>query len=202
MKLRLPAALGSRCGGFTLPEVMIAMSLAVMVVGGVIYANVVGWRLYQWTLTKLGASDQSRSTFARLQDEIRTAKTIRIGNGSDVSFTAIANGQSQQGTALEIYPTTNAASYIRYYMLTNVGELRRIQTGVTGNRLAAQYLTNTIVFKYEDFQGNVLTDLANNKVVGVTLQFYQFSYPITKVGTNQIYDFYQLQARVTRRVLE
>ena len=178
------------------------MSLSVMVVGGVIYSNMVGWRLYQWTLSKLGASDQSRSTFARLQDEIRTAKTIRIGNGSDVSFTAIANGQSQQGTALEIYPTTNAASYIRYYMLTNVGELRRIQTGVTGNRLAAQYLTNTIAFKYEDFQGNVLTDIANNKVIGVTLQFYQFSYPITKVGTNQIYDFYQLQARVTRRVLE
>ena len=187
---------------FTLVEMMIAMSLSTMVVGGAIYAHVVGWRLNQWTLAKLGATDQSRITFARIQDEIRTAKSIRIGDGSATTFTAVADGQTQQGTALEIYPTTNNASYIRYYTLTNVGELRRVQTGVAGNRLAAQYLTNSILFKYEDYQGNVLTEVANNKVINVTLQFYQFQYPITQVGSNKTYDFYQLQAKITRRVLE
>lgn len=187
---------------FTLSELMIAMSIFTMVIGGVIYTHIVGWRLNQWTMAKLGASDQSRQAFGKLQDEIRTAKSIRIGDGTSTTFTAIADGSTQQGTALEIYPTTNAASYIRYYMLTNSGELRRVQTGVTGNRLVSQYLTNSILFRYEDYLGNVLTESANNKVINVTLQFYQFQYPITQVGSNKTYDFYQLQSKITRRVLE
>ena len=190
--------------GFSLAEFSVAMTISVMVLGSLIYAHVAGQQLYYWAMGKVGASNQAREAFFRLQEEIRTAKNLRVGTGTYKQFTPELDGEPQKGTALQIYPTTNTASYIRYYLYTapNINELRRIQTGVSGYRTVASSLTNSIIFAAEDFAGNTLTEVANNRVISVTLQFYQFQYPVTRVGDGYYYDYYRLQTKITKRNVE
>jgi len=40
---------------FTLTEMMIATSIYVMVIGGIVYANLIGMKMYELTKAKLGA---------------------------------------------------------------------------------------------------------------------------------------------------
>jgi hypothetical protein len=59
-----------------------------------------------------------------------------------------------------------------------------------------------MVFTSEDFAGNVLNNNLNNRVIGVTLQFYQLEAPPVLIGPGSLYDFYQLRTKITRRALE
>lgn len=187
---------------FTLVEMMISMALMTMVLGGVIYCHVMGGRLMQITQAKLGANDSARKAFGKLQDEIRAAKTIKIGDGTSTSFVAATNGSALQGRAVQIYPTTNVNWWIRYYYLTNSSELRRVTSSNSTPQLIASYVTNAVLFAKEDYLGNTLTTDTGNYSVNVRLQFYQLSYPMTQIGTNQFFDYYQLQTRITRRALD
>ena len=190
-----------RTVAFTITEMLISMSILTMVVGGVVYSHIMGMRLNAITMAKLGVDQQARNAFNRLQDEIRSATTVEIGNGTSNTFTTLTNGASQAGMAVRIYPTTNTATWIRYYFETNVSELRRVESIATTPRTIAQYLTNSTIFQAEDYAGTVLTGPANNRVVSVNLRFYQIPYPLTKIGSNNAFDYYQLQSKITRRIL-
>lgn len=197
--MKLP--LHRRATAFTITEMLISMGLMTMVIGGVVYSHIMGMRLNAITMAKLGVGQQARVAFNRLQDEVRSATTVTIGNGTATTFTAISNGTAQAGMAVEILPTTNSTPWIRYYFQTNLTELRRVDSTLSTPRTVAQYLTNATIFQSEDHTGAVLTGPANNRVLAVSLRFYQLPYPLTKIGTNNAYDFYQLQAKITRRIL-
>ena len=178
------------------------MALMTMVLGGVIYSHVMGGRMMQITQAKLGANDSARRAFGKLQDEIRAAKTIAVGEGTSTSFVAATNGSALEGRAMQIYPGTNQTWWIRYFYLTNTSELRRVTSSTSTPQLIAAYVTNAVLFSKEDYLGNTLTTDTGNSTINVRLQFFQLSYPMTKIGTNNFFDYYQLQTRVTRRVLE
>jgi hypothetical protein len=78
----------------------------------------------------------------------------------------------------------------------------RIDNGQAEPQMIAQFITNQFVFQAEDFQGNVLTNDENNRVVRMTLEFYQWKNPMARVGPGGRYDYYRLQTRVTRRLIE
>ena len=187
---------------FTIIETMISMALMTMVLGGVIYSHVMGQRMMQITQAKLGANDSARKAFGMLQDEIRAAKTIQVGAGTSTNFIAATNGGALQGRAIQIFPGTNLTWWIRYYYLTNTSELRRVTSSSSTPQLIASYVTNAVLFSKEDYLGNTLTTDTGNSTINVRLQFYQLSYPMTMIGTNNFFDYYQLQTRITRRVLE
>ncbi|PAW80485.1 MAG: hypothetical protein B9S33_18375 [Pedosphaera sp. Tous-C6FEB] len=197
--MKLPRQRGTVA--FTLTETLISMSILTLVVGGVVYSHVMGMRLNAITMAKLGVDQQARNAFNRLQDEIRSATTVEIGNGTSNTFTTIASGTSQAGMAVRIYPSTNTATWIRYYFETNLSQLRRVQSTLTTPTIVAQYLTNSTIFQAEDHTGTVLTGPANNRVISINLRFYQLHYPQTKIGTNTAFDYYQLQSKITRRIL-
>lgn len=186
---------------FTITETLISMSILTMVVGAVVYSHVMGMRLNAITMAKLGVDQQARIAFNRLQDEIRSATTVEIGNGTSNTFTTITNGASQAGMAVRIYPSTNTSTWIRYYFETNASQLRRVQSTLATPQIVAQYLTNSTIFQAEDHTGAVLTGPSNNRVVSVNLRFFQLHYPQTKIGTNNAFDYYQLQSKITRRIL-
>ncbi|MEN9574863.1 MAG: hypothetical protein RL514_2718 [Verrucomicrobiota bacterium] len=202
--MKLPIADSNRsCRqlALTLVELLITMTLTTLLVGGVVYSHIMGGRLMQFAAAKLGASDSARKAFGKLQDEIRAATTIQIGDGTATNFTAIANGTSQQGRAIQIFPTTNNW-WIRYFYATNTSELRRVTSSNATPQLIASYVTNAILFSKEDYLGNTLSADTGNSTVNIRLQFYQLSYPMTKVGTNNFYEYFQLQTRITRRILQ
>ena len=123
-------------------------------------------------------------------------------NGTATTFIQATNGQAQQGRAIQIFPTTNQSLWIRYFYLTNSSELRRVTASNNTPQLIASYVTNAVLFAKEDYLGNTLTADTGNSAVNVRLQFYQLTYPMTKVGTNNFYEYFQLQTRITRRLLQ
>lgn len=202
MNIPVPNNSGARhLMALTLVELLITMSLTTLVIGGVVYSHMMGTRLMQFAAAKLGTSDSSRKAFGKLQDEIRAATTIQIGDGTATNFTAVSNGTLMKGRAIQIFPTTNNW-WIRYYYSTNSSELRRVTSSNATPQLIASYVTNAVLFSKEDYLGNTLSADTGNCAVNVHLQFYQLAYPMTKVGTNNYYEYFQFQTRITRRLLQ
>jgi hypothetical protein len=48
----------------------------------------------------------------------------------------------------------------------------------------------------------VLSNNFNNRVIGVTLQFYQHDASARPANSGFLYDYYQIRTKVTRRALE
>lgn len=188
---------------FTLTELMVTMTLVMIVMAGVVYGHIAGLKLYGLTRAKLGASDAARSALSRLLEEIRTARRVQVGNGSATSFTGIEEGNAQRGNAIMLTPTLNTNQWVRYYLDPDSSRLLRLDYNDTRPTIIAEYVSNRLVFAAQDFQGNVLSNYFNNRVIAVDLEFYQVQYPITPIGTPGAYfDYYRLTTRATRRTLE
>lgn len=187
---------------FTLVEFQMAFGIIMLVISGVISSHVFGLKLNEATRAKLSASDAARNALNKLVGDIRSAKTIDVGNGTYSAFSAITNGEIQQGSALRIFPTTNNNSYIVYYRDSSDSMLKRASTSATTPIKVAEFLTNTVIFTSENYLGTPLTDNENNRVIGISLRFYQIRYPITQIGNGGYFDFYQVNTKVTRRALE
>ncbi len=192
----------NRRHAFTFTELLIVMALLTVLLTGVIAAHITGLRMVGITRAKLGANDEARQAINHLIEEIRTGKLVKIGNGDLDSFNEIALNTPQRGSAIQIYPSTDTNQYIRYFWDSSTRELMRSTNGASAVSLVANSITNNIIFSSEDFRGAVLTNNENNRVIGLTLQFYQIHYPTVRIGPGEHYDFYQLRTKITRRALE
>ena len=187
---------------FTITEMMISLSLLGLVLGGVITSHLFGLRMYEISKVKLGASDEARKAISLMISEIRSAKIIALGDGSLSTFSEVPMNTLQQGTAIQINSSTNTNFFIRYFWDVTDNKLKRTTNGSSAVSIVADYITNNLVFTSEDYTGTVLTNNQNNRVIGLTLQFYQLQYPVVRIGPGNLYDFYQLRTKITRRTLE
>jgi prepilin-type N-terminal cleavage/methylation domain len=185
--------------GFTLTEVMITMALVLIVLATVLSCHLFGMRLFEVTKAKLGASDEARGAISTLISEIRSAKKLRIGSGTLASFAEVIPNQPQVGNAIQIYPTINTNSFIRYFWDSTDQKLKRATNDAAEAYVVAHSISNQIVFTAEDYAGQVLTNNDNNRVIGLSLQFYQLQYPAVSIGPGNHYDYYQLRTKITRR---
>ena len=183
--------------GFTLPEVMVASAIFGLTVIGFVYCQMFGMRQDQLVNSKIGASEQARLSFNDLANDIRAAKIWQIGNGDLSSFTGIPLGCNQQGNALKLSLTTDTNQYYVYYFDTNASKLFRGHSGSTAITCLAQFLTNTMYFQAQNYHGDNQTDLTHKGVIDVVMQFWQYQYPITKVGPGNFYDYYKMELRLT-----
>jgi len=203
MKLQIPIS-GSgrdRCprpdAGFTLPELLIAMTVFLLMVGGIIAANLFGLEMFQVTQTKLNVTTWSRQTIEQITGEIHTCNSVWVGNiTTNGVFEGLLDGETQQGTALLIYPTTNTTNYIIYFANPPDQTFRRTTDQAGTAEVLADSVTNTLIFAAQDFSGNVLTNNLNNRVIHLTLEFYQ------PARFMQDADNYQMETSVTRRALQ
>jgi Tfp pilus assembly protein PilW len=204
-----------RLAGYTLVEVMIAGTLSVIVVMAIIAAHLIGLRESQWVESKAGADETSRRVLNQLPTDIRAAKMWFIGNMNGTTFTNTINGTLQQGTALQLFSTTNGSTpFVLYYFdlsdaANNNGRLMRltnfsIPAVVMASNLV-NWLSNGYSFSAENYNGIVSTNdgsRAYKNVIHTTLQFCMFEYPLTAVGTNGLYDFYKLEFKATPHLPE
>ena len=200
-----PSPLATRLG-MTLVELVIAMGIFAGVSVGLLYTHLFCLRQDQLVNSKLGASDQSRRGFGLLSTDIRAAKIWDIGNSPNGStFTEIAAGVAQQGNALRLSYTTNLAEGVLYYfdtsnMADEGGKLYRIRQSDGDTRLIANYLTNTMFFRIEDYRGGIQTNRTHKAVIKVMMEFAQYQYPLTKVGPGYFYDYYKMEFKLTSHV--
>ena len=194
----------------TLIEMMFAVALMTVIITAVMSANFLGWREENLLETKAGACDSSRQAIGQLLYDIRAAKGFDIGAYSGTNFTAITNG-ALQGNSVKLYTfaiSTNqvidATRYTLYYFDTsqasnNNGVLWRMD-GSNAPSMVVSNLINTLYFTSEDYLGNTQSVRTYKGVIHATLQFSQFLYPLTKVGSNQLYDYYRVECRATPHI--
>ncbi|MCU0783701.1 MAG: hypothetical protein MUF81_06565 [Verrucomicrobia bacterium] len=191
-----------RTSAFTLTEILIATALFSLVTVGVVYTHVFGLKMAALTNSKLAATHSAREALNRVRDEIRSGKVLYVGNGDSDMFTHIAAGTPQVGNALQIYRTADTNSYVRYFLDPAEKSLMRKTSGNSELEEIARYVTNQMVFRAEDYLGNALTTDQNNRVIKMTLEFYQWEFPIARAGGGSYYDSYRLQTKITRRAIE
>jgi len=183
--------------GFTLPELTISLALFVMLMGGVVVANLFGLRWFQIIQVKMLASDTARKAIGHLTDEVRTCTSVSVGTVTNGVFVGCANNQLQQGGSLLIYQSTNTTNYILYFFNSADQTFRRVNTAINETTVIAGTLTNGAgIFQEQDYLGNVLSNAQNNSMIHCCLQFYASG------TTNPVADFYQLQTCVTPRLLQ
>lgn len=193
-----------RQAAMTLTEVMVSMMLFMLTMAGVIYAHLTGLRMNEIVKAKLGASDEARRAISKLISEVRTADKVKIGTGTLSSFTEAPPNAPQQGNALEIQPGTNTATFTRYFCVVDadgVTRLKRTENGSSNAVLVvANSINNQVVFTSEHFDGTVLNVRDNNRVIGLSLDFYALEYPSVMIGPKNYYDKYLLRTKMFKRV--
>ena len=195
---------------FTLTEMMIASTLYLVVLTGVMGAlHVCVLRMYSQGAAKLAATQSSRKVLNQIRDDIRQGKSIKVGNCTSdgpASFTAVAVTNGVMGNALQIFQTADqTAPYSIYYLQTNSAGgpssnslMAYLATTNTSTALnLATGITNSIVFSAEDCYGNTVSNSLpdNRQVFKVTLQFSQREYS----GGLDAYNHYQLSTKVCPR---
>ena len=199
---RRPGSTWRNLAAFTLTDLMTALLIFSLVVLGIVYTHLFSLRMFRITVTKLSASAGARKSLNLVRDEIRSGKMLYVGNGDNLGFTRIADNNPQEGNALQIYPTGSTNTYVRYYLDSANQELKRVVAGSTQPIIIARCITNQLAFCAEDFAGNSLTNSQNNRVVRMTLEFFQWDFPAAQARAGSYYDYYRLQTRITRRTIE
>jgi prepilin-type N-terminal cleavage/methylation domain-containing protein len=189
------AAAQTAAKGFTLTEMLIAVTVFLLVISAVLSANLFGLRIFQIAENKLTATDSARKTVGKITDEIRNCSTAYVGNISNGVFVALSTGAPQKGSGLLIYPTTNTANFVIYFLNASDQTFRRTTSAPGTTAILARAVTNTLVFSAQDCLGNVLTNSQNNRVIQLNLAFFQPQ----RFGT--VADCYKLETAVTRRAL-
>jgi len=189
------AAAATGQAAFTLPEVMIAASLMVMVAGGVMIGNSFGMRMLGIVQPKLVAHEEAKRLTVRLSEDITQAKFVRVGTGDSASFTAAPDGTAKQGNALEIYSSSDTTlGFVRYFHDSVDNTLKRM-TDLTAAESVTGGVGNSQVFTAEDYAGQVLQFEQPRVTVGVVLDYFELPGSQVPVSTNDYFTSYTLRLK-------
>ena len=180
-------------GAFTIPELLVALTIFGFVTIGVIFAHLYGLSMFRITETSLSATASARQAAGKLTDEIRTCSSTSIGNIKNGEFVAVINGERQEGNSLAIYPTSNLSNYVVYFVNPADQTLRRATDKSGSAVILAESVTNAVVFRAENHLGQVQTNKLNNRVIHFRFEIYH------PRRYRQIADYFKLESSVTRR---
>jgi len=123
-------------------------------------------------------------------------------NGSWLMRAAVSNWLSTNGSGTVVTNTLLISTNIMAQCLTNMN-ITNVGLVITN------LVTNSMVFSAVAFNGSNFAVLTNdptaystyNYLVNVLLQFYQYQYPLTKVGSgsNYLFNYYQMELAAARR---
>jgi len=178
-------------GAFTLPEVLTAIAIFVMVVASVVTVQVIGLKLNALAASKLVSAASSAKVLNQIRNRVLEAYSVVVGNGSSTSFTPTGS----TGNALQVYPGANTNNFIRFFQSTNTSALYEWNSANSQLWLLASNVTNATVFGTLDFQGNMSSSSTEHYTILMTLQFAQLDY---RIPTNT-FDYYTLQTEMTPR---
>jgi hypothetical protein len=200
MRIPAPSRPGHRYHrrAYTLTEINVSMTIFIMILAAVVSSHLFGIRLYTLTKIKLGAQQDARQGLSELVQATRCSWSNSVGNYTGSAYSENADGQLQQGNAIRLYASSNTSSFVMYYRDTD-SNLKRLASGETVPRIIAKYITNSLVFSAEMYDGTVCTNTHVNRLIGLNMQFYQVEFPIIMVNNSNYFDYYQLRTKITPR---
>jgi len=214
MKIR-PNLSRTRAAGFTLVELYMALAVFGFLVAAIVAVQFFASRVFTLAATKLSSTASGRHAMDLLREGIRSADDVEVGTYDPVgnTFSNIPLGTLQIGNVMVIYsnnPNGNNTNFGTIYFVntaaSNMCNVNYSNGTVVTSTLATNfvvYITNYYAFDAEDAFTNILTNYVNNRVIHVKLQFARWEYPFATVASsNGLYDYYQLQTRATRRIID
>lgn len=190
---------------FTLTELSIASTIFMLVVAGVVTANIFGLRMLEFTEPKQQAARRAQELINELSDDINTAWLVEVGNVAVSTFEAVGRNSPKEGNALKIIPDGDDPGYfVVYYKDANSDELLRYTSTAPEATVVAWGVTNYIVFageayNHEEDQWRILESNRTSMGLRVLLQFSELERTGTPIGPEYIYKSYQFETRLTWR---
>ena len=193
-------------------EMLMSISILALIVTGILSFNLWGLSMATRSQIWLAAGDDARNCMRMMHQDIRTAKYIYVGSGSNqASFVVAGPTNLQVGNSLELKPSTNSASWTVYYYDSPSSTLFR--TNWDGNSVgsmdivSANPITNdNYIFTLEDYLGNILSNYSTTSaevtvfpVVSIYLSFTDLQNPQVVIAPGSPVDFYQIVTKVTQR---
>ena len=202
----------ARAAGFTLVEIYMVVIIFSFLIIAMVTTQLFAARIYTFAATKLTATGSARKGMNAMRDQIRQSSQVDVGiyDTTANTFSYIGNGANQIGNALLIMPTNPGITNVGtvYYMnqsASNICSIVMSNGAVVPATLVTNivvYITNYNAFDAEDSFANILTTDQNDRVIHIKFQFSQWEYPMASVGNGAMYDYFQMQTRVTRRVMD
>jgi hypothetical protein len=179
-----------RRGGFTINELLVAITIFVMVTLCLVTVEILGLQMNAISASKMKSTQASLKSLNYVRDQVLGAFSIHVGNLSGSTFTAT----DTTGDAIQIYPGTNTIHYLRFYWSTNT--LCEYNSSNSITTTIAQNITNAPVFEMATFQGNVSSSSLEHFTIRMTLQFSELDYKAPKAK----YEYYTMQTEMTPRL--
>lgn len=178
---------------FTIPELLLALSIFLVCVLGIVTLQILGLKMSAISASKMESTQASLKTLNSVRNQVLGANSVLVGNGDSNSFTATGTN----GNALQVYPTTSSSNYLRFYLSTEDNKLYELNNSneTSTLKVIAPNVTNETVFQTVDFQGNTSSSSREHYAIKMTLQFAQLDY---KVPTNK-WEYYTLETEMTPR---
>jgi hypothetical protein len=218
LSLKHPRA---RTAGFTLVEIYTVSAIMVVLVIAVTACQLFALRIYSVAATKLTATEGARKGMNEIRDQVRAAALVWIGNYAitNNTFTQLVEGTNFEGNAIVVFPVNNTNDGTVFFMNQSTSNLcsviltnNAIDTATLTTNII-NYITNYYVFSEESaitnsdgsFKYFVVGQNYEYPTIHMIFQFSQWEYPLAGVGPGAqgaMYDFYQLQCRVTPRAID
>lgn len=176
---------------FTIPELLLALSVFVVAVFGIVSLQILGLKMNAIAASKMMSTASGLKSLNAVRNQVMGANSVVVGNGSSNSFTATGT----IGNALQIYPTTNTSNYIRFYLSSEDNTLYELNNTNDLLMAIAPNVTNDTVFQTVDFEGNTSSSSREHYAIKMTLQFSQLDYKVPK----KMYEYYTLETEMTPR---
>ena len=186
---------------FTLAELLVVSALALLVGAMLLSAMFFANRMWQITQSKIHSADKTRQVIRLLSTHVHSARILRVGSGTSTSFTEAPMDSPQQGNSIQIYSTADTNAFMRYYRDGTDKKLKFVTNGSATPTVVAKEVVNDVVFRIEDFNGNVLTHKQNNCVLGLTLDFAEIEGPDVPVGPGNYYQSFRIATKIAQRTL-
>jgi hypothetical protein len=208
---------GLRLLGYTLHELLMSMTTSVLIIGGIVYSNLLGLKIQELSKSKLNAAQDARKFLNNVFSDIRSAQRIDIGNttcststGMGAVFTMATDGNPQCGNSIRIYPAVDGSNHVNtnfyvHYFYHDQSTSQCLRRCIVSNSTyniskVAKSISNQNIFTSEDIFGNTVTNRRMlPKPMGIYLQFYEIVYPKVAIGTQGLYESYQYRTRVSCR---
>ena len=191
--MKMPHATSARKhrNAFTIPELLLSLSIFLVCVLGIVTLQILGLKMSAISASKMESTQASLKTLNAVRNLVMGANTVLVGNGDSNSFTATGTN----GNALQVYPSPSSSNYLRFYLSTEDQKLYELNNSNDSLTVIAPNITNETVFQTVDFQGNQSSSSREHYTIKMVLQFSQLDY---KVPTNK-WEYYTLQTEMTPR---
>jgi hypothetical protein len=180
----------------------VASAIFTLAVAGVVACNMFGMQLFELSKAKMGASDDARQAISMMVSEIRSCDHVRVGSFDGSAFVEAGINATQQGNSVQVeLCRTNPASYIWYYWATDGAGNKSLNRRVNDSSrvmIIANSISNQVVFTSEHYDGTPQTNGFDNRVINMTLKFYQLENKNILIGPDGLFDYY-LSTKITKR---